>query len=110
MVTTRLEPRTKGRTMTILTRQTAARQAREEARTMTANEATSLLRKEADLVAVARYSLAEDDARDLRIVADLVADGNLAMAKSHADTLDTACRELILMSVWVFLGGELIHG
>jgi hypothetical protein len=96
--------------MSTPSQQTAARQAREEAQAMTANEAAGLLRIRADQVATESYSLAGDDARDLRIIADLIANGDSDRAKGHADTLDTAGRELIPMSVWVFLGGDLIHG
>lgn len=77
---------------------------------MTANEAARLLRIRADQVAPESYSLAGDDARDLRIIADLIANGDADRAKGHADLLDTGARELIPMAVWVFLGGELIHG
>jgi hypothetical protein len=66
----------------------------------------------ADLVrAAARQQELSADRESLEIVADDIAAGDHASAHSYVcAVLDTYLRDEIPGNVWVFIGGDLVHG
>jgi hypothetical protein len=91
----------------------------EDAKTLTAKGAVQLLeaaaQKQDDEVAFwgcneSLVSMVQQDASDLRYIATQISEERLEGAMAAAGQMDTAARDLIPMAVWVFMGGELIHG
>ncbi len=88
-------------------KQNEAKVARELAATLTPATAAKLLedsRKER------HSSLYARDVEDLRGVATLIEMGDTGNAFEIASQLDTAVRDVIPLAVWVYLGGDLVHG
>lgn len=101
-------------------KQKEAKAARELAATLTNETAANLLYDAIrDNLNNGKYPLGpisdldirrRQDAIDLTNVADKLRMGKLDFAYEAASQLDTAVRDEIPMAVWVYLGGDLVHG
>ena len=81
--------------------------ARQAAKTLTAEQAMAMLEAAAR---DQRNVLLPDDVNDLLTMVEMIRAGELKCAFRHANKLDTIVREEIPCAVWVWLGGDLIHG
>ena len=84
-----------------------ARKARQVAKTLTAEQAMAMLEAAAR---DERSVLLSEDVNDLLTIVEMIRAGERKCAFRYANKLDTIVREEIPCAVWVWLGGDLIHG